>query len=229
MSIEIYMDYLSQPARAVLALCKIGKITTKITEKRIFKGEHQDKDIVKLNPLWTLPFIIDHDNNDFRLTESHAIMRYLLNTRSMNFNDNIYPNDPTKSAKIEEYLDWHHTNTRKTAFYILSIRAPNVDIISLYKKDKLETDFIDSLLTINHYFLKDDKFIGGMDDMSIADLSAYFELLQLLLIDFDFSPYPRICTWMKKMMNVKEVEEANKEFMAMLPKILKKKEIKPRF
>jgi len=230
-SIEIYMDFISQPSRAVLTLCKLGKIHTQINIKRLFKGEHLNDEVTQLNPLWSLPFIIDYDNNDFRLTESHAIMKYLLKTRSDNFSNNLnlYPKDPLGSAKIDEYLDWHSSNSRKTAAYILSITVPGSENIHGFIKDKLDIDFFDSLLTINHYFLKEGQFIGGMKEISIADLSAYNELLQLLIIDFDFSPYKNICTWMKNMSNIKEVNEVNKEFISMLSKILKKKDIKPRF
>lgn len=39
------------------------------------------------------------------------------------------------------------------------------------------------------FWLKDGKFIGGLDEMSIADISAYCELIELMLIGFDFSKY----------------------------------------
>lgn len=37
MVIKLYIDYSSQPSRAVLALCLIGKIPIEIIEVRIFK------------------------------------------------------------------------------------------------------------------------------------------------------------------------------------------------
>ena len=49
-------------------------------------------------------------NGDFILYESHAIMRYLHETRKCP--DHCYPKDPIKRAKIDQYLDWHHTNLR---------------------------------------------------------------------------------------------------------------------
>lgn len=37
MTIKLYIDYMSQPSRAVWALCKIGKIPHEIIEVRIAK------------------------------------------------------------------------------------------------------------------------------------------------------------------------------------------------
>lgn len=46
---------------------------------------------------------------DFTLGESHAIMKYLHSTRELP--DHWYPKDAKQRAKIDEYLDWHHTST----------------------------------------------------------------------------------------------------------------------
>ena len=228
MSVDLYLDYISQPARAVLAICKIGNIKINIIEKRLFKGENLTDDLIKLNPLYYIPFIIDHENKDFRLTESHAIMKYLLRSRPNNFPSSLYPSDPISAAKIDEYLDWHHGNTRKTAFYILKINVPDFDLHKGYTQEKLNSDFKDALWTMENYFLLGDQYIGGMKEMSLADISAFFELLQLVMIDFDFSGYPRLSKWMRKMNDDKIITESNKEFMDVLKKI-KKKEIKPKF
>lgn len=39
MVIQLYIDYVSQPSRAVLALCIIGKIPFEVKETRIAKME----------------------------------------------------------------------------------------------------------------------------------------------------------------------------------------------
>lgn len=51
-------------------------------------------------------------DNGFNLAESHTIARYLI--RSRNIKTPLYPLDDIQSqAKIDEYLDYHHTGTRK--------------------------------------------------------------------------------------------------------------------
>jgi hypothetical protein len=38
-----------------------------------------------------------------------------------------------------------------------------------------------------------------MNQVSIADLVAYSELVQLTLMKYDFSEYPKLVNWMKEM------------------------------
>ena len=54
-----------------------------------------------------MPAITDGTINVY---ESHTIMRYLHESRECA--DHWYPKDLKKRAKIDEYLDWHHSNTR---------------------------------------------------------------------------------------------------------------------
>ena len=75
-----------------------------------------------------VPAITDSDNN-LQLAESHSIMRYL----ALKFPDNVnnwYPiKDIARRAKIDEYMDFHHTNTRKCANLIFnSLFAKNLGI-----------------------------------------------------------------------------------------------------
>lgn len=37
--VNVYIDWISQPCRAVVALCKIAKIQHNVTEMRVFKGD----------------------------------------------------------------------------------------------------------------------------------------------------------------------------------------------
>jgi len=41
---------------------------------------------------------------------SIAILRYIC--RTYNVADHWYPKDSVKQAKVDEYLEWQHTNTR---------------------------------------------------------------------------------------------------------------------
>jgi len=44
---------------------------------------------------------------------SASIMRYLVS--KYNLPDHWYPSNPEHRAKVDEYLDWHHLNTRAGA------------------------------------------------------------------------------------------------------------------
>jgi glutathione S-transferase len=47
-------------------------------------------------------------------------MKYLCNKYPQYVGDWYPANDYVKRAKIDEYLDFHHTNTRKCALYIFN-------------------------------------------------------------------------------------------------------------
>jgi len=53
------------------------------------------------------------------------------------------------------------------------------------------------LSQFNEYFLKD-KYVVG-EEMTIADLSAYYEINFLTLINFDFEKYGKIHEWLQRM------------------------------
>ena len=57
-------------------------------------------------------------HGDFRLTESVAILRYLSRETSGNELDKWYPKDSKVQARVDEYLEWQHLETRaKCAVY----------------------------------------------------------------------------------------------------------------
>lgn len=55
--------------------------------------------------------------------------------------------------------------------------------------------------------------------MTVADISAYYEIKSLIVVDFDFSPWKNIVRWMHELETIPEVNEANHNFMRLLPKI----------
>lgn len=61
-----------------------------------------------INRFQKVPCIVDR--NDFKLSESVAIVRYV--SRENSIDDHWYPKDNQKRARVDEYLEWQHTNTR---------------------------------------------------------------------------------------------------------------------
>lgn len=53
----------------------------------------------------------------------------------------------------------------------------------------------------------------------MADLSCYFELQSLMVVDYDFSKWNKISKWMWVMSQMKEIQEANSNFLKVLPKM----------
>ena len=82
MTLKLYVDYLSQPCRALVLFCRAANIPHEVVHLAFFKGEHKSG----LNPFQTLPFAT-HDG--ILLNESMAILRYI--TKVFDVEDHWYP------------------------------------------------------------------------------------------------------------------------------------------
>jgi len=101
---ELYYKDLSPPSRAVYATLKTLKLPVTLRELGGFEEVRSEK-IVKLNPAHQIPVFVD---NGFILTESRAIICYLMNKYSPN--NPLYPTDPKARAEIDRMLYFDGTN-----------------------------------------------------------------------------------------------------------------------
>ena len=85
----------------------INKIKFTFQYVDLRKGEHRTPEFEKISFSKTVPVLKE---GEFTLSGSHAIMRFICDTREVA--DNWFPKDPKKRALVDEYLDWHHSNLR---------------------------------------------------------------------------------------------------------------------
>lgn len=171
---KLYMDMLSQPCRALAIFAQMNNISYSMVPVAIRKGENRSEDFLKLNPFGKVPVMVDPEN-DFVLTESIAIFRYM----SAKHPNPLYPTGLMERAKVDEYLSWQHTNTR--------LNAAGVFLSETFKTkffgNDLERSLIvcDRMLTdLQTMFIKDQKFIVG-DQLTFADILCVCELMQPFL------------------------------------------------
>uniref|UniRef100_UPI0037E8E218 glutathione S-transferase theta-2 n=1 Tax=Semicossyphus pulcher TaxID=241346 RepID=UPI0037E8E218 len=176
--VEVYLDLLSQPCRALHILLNCSKIPHTVRNVALRKGENRTPDFTKLNPMQKVPVMED---NGFVLTESDAIMKYLANNYDVP--EHWYPRKPERRARVDEYTAWHHTNTRPHAarVFILEVLLPTqtgsqVDEVRLNRALSQLDDTMDKLESM---FLRRQPFLCG-DDITLADLLAVCELMQPL-------------------------------------------------
>ncbi|OMJ67174.1 hypothetical protein SteCoe_35739 [Stentor coeruleus] len=219
MSVTLLIDYMSQPSRAVLSFCLVSDIPFEVKEIDIIKGQTDTKEFLDISPSGTVPAIV---HNGFMLYESHAILAYLANTFEVQ--DHWYPKDPKKRALVDLYLHWHHLNLRYgCGHYIYRKVVRPIFSKRPFSKD-LESDMLHlqtkSLLFLEKTFSRQ-LFISSNDMPTIADISAYCEILQLFMIQFDFSPYPNIKRWLKDIGAIPGVAKAHAKFYQMvgIPKL----------
>lgn len=123
----------------------------------------------------------------------------------------MYPEDLQKRAKVDQWLHWHHQNTRQ---FTLSIFAPVV------RPDlKIPQNVIDAQLKgLKRSSMLMDKHLEGKtyfvgEKLSLADIALYGEMGQFdkhFLNKFDFTPFENLNAWLQRMKNVPAYEEAHK-------------------
>lgn len=176
--VEVHLDLLSQPCRAIHILLDCNGIPHIVRTVALRKGEHRTPDFTELNPMQKVPVLED---NGFVLTESDAIMKYLC-TRH-NVPEHWYPRQPERRARVDEYTAWHHTNTRPHAakVFLLEVLIP-LQTGSAVDEERLFralSELEDTLDRLESMFLRRQPFLCG-DDVSVADLLAVCELMQPL-------------------------------------------------
>ena len=76
----------------------------------IMAGEQYGDSFTKINPSSFVPVLED---GDFRLIESSAILKYLVEKSG----SATYPTDPKSRARVNEVMDWFNTNFYRTFGY----------------------------------------------------------------------------------------------------------------
>lgn len=143
-----------------------------------FLGKHTTPEYLQnVNRFGKVPAIVDGKN--FKLAESIAILRYLA--REFAVPDHWYPRDSRRRARVDEYLEWQHSNTRlHCAGYVCYVwRGPlRGETMDPRVAKRLKAEMVGCLDFIESNVLqREARFIAG-DEISIADLVATCEIEQ---------------------------------------------------
>ncbi|NXJ14266.1 GSTT1 transferase, partial [Odontophorus gujanensis] len=201
MGLELYLDLLSQPCRALYIFARSNNIPFEFKRVELMKGEHRTEEFRKVNVLMKVPALRD---GSFTLAESVAILLYLA--RKFKTPDHWYPSDLQKQARVDEYLSWQHVNIRGKGgkLFLIKVLIPLLTGQPL-PPEKLEgaTEELNAVLNqFEEKFLQDKPFIVG-SDVSLADLIALVELMQPVASGYDlFEERPKLAEWRRR------VEEA---------------------
>ncbi|CDW75647.1 glutathione s-transferase domain-containing protein [Stylonychia lemnae] len=222
----LHIDWASQPSRAIVCFCRMAKIPHEINEVRVGQLQQRDEKFTAINPNMQVPAITEIDlktGEQFNLFESHAILKYLAQSR--NVADNWYPKDPIKRMKVDIYLDWHHQGIRQSlGFLIFKMLFGPMFFGSETPQDVLEFQRRNQTkdLRLIESWLSKAKFISG-DEISIADISCACELIQGRFIELDLSKYPHIEKWLQMMIfEIPEMHESHKFMLKLAEASLQK-------
>ncbi|XP_072462941.1 glutathione S-transferase theta-2B-like [Notamacropus eugenii] len=193
MGLKLYLDFLSQPSRAVYLFAKVNRIPFELQRVELFQGQHMTDDFAKVNSLKKVPAMKD---GDFTLAESVAILHYL--SQKYNTPAHWYPPDLQARARVQEYLSWHADSIRGTfgTPLWLQVLGPHAGIhVPQEKVDRNIASMMQQLEHLEQKFLQDKPFLTG-DQISFADLMALEELMQTVYAGFDvFEGRPKLAAW----------------------------------
>ncbi|XP_035515039.1 glutathione S-transferase theta-1a [Morone saxatilis] len=210
---ELYLDLHSQPCRSVFLFAKVVGIPFEFKDVNLAAGQQYSEEFGKISIMRKVPVMKD---GSFILTESVAILKYMVQKYSSSVADHWYPADLQQRARVNEYLSWQHTNLRAHGSKVFLLRALFPVIMdSEVPKEKMDAaveDLNQSLNMLEEKFLQNKPFILG-NKISLADLVAIVEIMQPIATGLDvFEGRPKLIAWrdrLKKELGEKLFDEAH--------------------
>uniref|UniRef100_A0A8C6T1W9 glutathione transferase n=1 Tax=Neogobius melanostomus TaxID=47308 RepID=A0A8C6T1W9_9GOBI len=197
MSLELFLDMLSQPCRSVFLFAKKNNLPVEVKLISLMNGEQHTEEFGKVNPLRKVPALKD---GDFCMGESIPMMEYMA--EKFNTPDHWFPKDLQKRARVNEYLSWQHLGIRMhgSKMFWMKLMAPVVFKLEV-PEDKMAgamEDLNSSLDLLEKTFIQDGGFIGG-EQISIADLVAIVEVMQPFASGVDvFEGRAKLSAWKER-------------------------------
>ncbi|XP_033197170.1 uncharacterized protein LOC117230545 [Bombus vosnesenskii] len=187
MSVDLYYTPMSSPCRAVLLTAEAIGITLNLIEINLFEGEHLKPEFEQLNPQKTVPFLVD---GDYKLSESRAIMSYLVDQYGKNIRLN--PQTPAGRALVNHRLHFDIGTLyrgMKNYYYPVVFRGANYNP-EYYKVLEGAFDVLDK-------FLNGQDYVAGRN-LTIADLALAATVSTSEVFGFEVEKYVNVAKWMER-------------------------------
>ncbi|KAH9245932.1 hypothetical protein BASA81_016572 [Batrachochytrium salamandrivorans] len=214
MALVLYGTDGSQPCRTVSWLLRIKQVNFEYVNTMPFK-DTRSKEFLQLNPWGSVP-VLQHGEG-FTLTESAAIITYLA--EELGWTD-LYPEDKQIRGKIQQWIHWHHRNSRE--FTMVLVRPLLLGDVKT-SPEKVATlngmaQGLDEALAKSLYLVGDSPTLA--DFCVFADLG---QCHQTELALFDFAPYANLEKWMSRMKTQPYYEETHAVLPMLKQMVLKVK------
>lgn len=203
--LKIYGVPNSQPVRAVVWACLIKALPFEFVMTSQNKAAKAPEYLSRVNPRGTIPAI---DDDGVVLWESHAILIYLAEKHGWS---DLWPDDLVKRAAVNQYLHFHHRNTRELVIQwsralwpsVFGVQNPDEAWIKRNTFPGLQNNaqVVEQALQIINGMLAEHDYLTG-PNLTLADISAYEELGQnqaKYANCTDYSLFPNIERWLALM------------------------------
>ncbi|CAO1428690.1 unnamed protein product [Diamesa tonsa] len=195
--LTFYYTITSPPARGCLMLIRNLGLAVNLESLDFQKGEHLQEAFLKINPLHQVPVLVD---GDFTVTESKAILAYLVNSRKPG--SSMYPSDPKLRAVIDQRMYYDATVVFPTVLGV--IRPIIYDGVKTMSKEGV--DKMIGVLNVLDGFLSNSKYLAG-DNVTIADLSLLGTISTLANLGYNLEQHKSLGSWYESCKSIIGFEE----------------------
>lgn len=197
----LYTLHVSPPCRAVELCLKALDLEVDRKTVNLLAGEHLSADFVKLNPLHAVPVL---DDNGTIITDSHAIMIYLVTMYGENRSD-LYPMEVVSQAKVHSGLHFDS-----------SVLFPRMRFAfePMFYSDTLgisdeKRDYVEKAYRLLEDILASSGYVAG-NGLTIADFSCVASISSMMkVIPMERELYPRVYEWLDRLKTLPYYEDAN--------------------
>jgi len=162
------------------------KLPYNVVSIELEKKEQKKTEFLKLNPNGRIPTIVDHENNDFTVFESGAILIYLAEKSGK-----FLSSDPNGRSVTLQWLMFQMggIGPMQGQAHVFYRYAPEKIeyAIERYQKETLR------LYTVLDTQLKEHEYLTG--DLSIADIATWPWISRYEFQQMDLNDYPRLKDW----------------------------------
>ena len=109
-TLRLFADKISHPSRFCIQFLQLNKIPYEHVTVNLMRGANKAHPEL---PFKTLPVL--KVGNDLTISQSTSILRYLSDTHP-EIDENFFPKDPEKRAKVNEFMDFFHSSMNAVSY-----------------------------------------------------------------------------------------------------------------
>ncbi|WP_217350099.1 glutathione S-transferase family protein [Pseudomonas abyssi] len=184
---KLYHYPLSGHAHRAALFLSLAGIDHELIEVDLAAGAHRQLAFLELNAFGEVPVL---DDDGIIIADSLAILVYAARKVGPS---HWLPTDPVVEANVQRWLS---VAAGKIAYGACAARLITVFSAPFDPQEVIERAH--ATLVVMEQTLKDQRWIAGTDDPSIADIALYSYVERAPEGNVDISGYPRVLTWLRQ-------------------------------